>query len=127
MKDLQPYVCIYDPCPAQDILYDSEAAWLKHEQWEHARQWCCDSPDHPLVMFPTADEFKNHMREAHSETFQEHQLQSLADASKRPSLAAFEFCPLCGVTTEKLGNSQAFSETSILDAQALTVQDTNRS
>jgi hypothetical protein len=124
MKDLQPYVCIYNLCPTQDILYDCEAAWLKHEQWEHAYQWCCDSPDHPLAMFPGTDEFKNHMREAHPETFQEHQLQGLADASKRPSLAAFEFCPLCGVTSESLGNSQASGEASILDAQALAVQAT---
>jgi hypothetical protein len=126
MKDLQPYICIYDSCPTQDILYDSEAAWLKHEQWEHAHQWCCDSPDHPLAMFPAADEFKDHMREAHSETFQEHQLQGLADASKRPSLAAFEICPLCGVTSESLGNPEASSKASIPDAQALAVQPTIR-
>ncbi|KAI9860056.1 MAG: hypothetical protein M1813_006404 [Trichoglossum hirsutum] len=126
MKDLQPYICIHDPCPTQDILYDSEAAWLKHEQWEHAYRWCCDSPDHSLVTFSVADEFKNHMREAHSETFQEHQLQGLADASKRPALAAFEFCPLCGVTSESLGNPQVSSEASIPDAQALAVQATTR-
>jgi hypothetical protein len=116
VKDLQPYVCIYDPCSTQDILYDSEAAWLKHEQWEHTHQWCCDSPDHPLVMF--------HMREEHPETFQEHQLQGLADASKRPSLAAFEFCPLCGVTCETLGNPQASGKASIPGSHALAFQAT---
>jgi len=126
VKDLQPYICIYDPCPTQDILYDSETAWLKHEQWEHAHQWCCDSPDHPLVMFPRVDEFENHMRENHPETFQEHQLPGLADASKRPSLAAFKFCPLCGVTCETLDNPQAFGEASIPDAHGLAVQATTR-
>lgn len=126
MKDLQPYICIYNPCPTQDILYDSEAAWLKHENWEHAYQWCCNSPDHPLEMFPDADKFRSHMRETHSETFQEHQLQGLVDASKKPSLAAFEFCPFCGVTSESLGNPQASGHASIPDAQALTVQATIR-
>jgi len=106
MRDLRPYICLYNLCPAQDILYDSKTAWLKHEQWEHAYQWCCDSADHALVMFPAADEFKIHMRTAHSETFQEYQLDGLADASKRPSLIAFEQCPLCGITPEDISNPQ---------------------
>ena len=126
MKDLQPYICIYDICSIGDVLYDSEAAWLKHEQWEHAHQWCCDSADHPLVMFPRVDEFKTHMRKAHSETFQEHQLQGLADASIRPSLAAFESCPLCGVTPDIFGMPQVSGEAFISDTHAPEVPATMR-
>jgi hypothetical protein len=115
-KDLQPYVCIFDACSTQDILYDTEAAWLKHERWEHTLQWCCDSADHSLEMFPGEDEFKTHMRKSHLQTFQEHQLQGLADASKRPSLAAFELCPLCGITPESFDTSLQSDEAPIPDA-----------
>ncbi|KAM0152332.1 hypothetical protein ACHAPG_007738 [Botrytis cinerea] len=56
-------------------------------------------------MFSEENGFKDHLEKRHSDTFESHQLHTLADASKRPPLAAFSNCPFCGAAPEDLVKS----------------------
>ncbi|TEY52510.1 hypothetical protein BOTCAL_0257g00030 [Botryotinia calthae] len=88
-------------------LYDSSGkdGKIKRMEWEHAHQWCCNFEGHPLAMFSEENGFKDHLEKHHSDTFESHQLQTLADASKRPTLAVFSTCPFCGAAPEDLVKS----------------------
>ncbi|KAM0125305.1 hypothetical protein ACHAP3_009833 [Botrytis cinerea] len=56
-------------------------------------------------MFSEENGFEDHLEKHHSDTFESHQLHTLADASKRPPLAAFSNCPFCGAAPEDLVKS----------------------
>ncbi|KAM0149001.1 hypothetical protein ACHAQE_009589 [Botrytis cinerea] len=81
------------------------ALHLHFQKWEQAYRWCCNFEGHPLVMFSEENGFKDHLEKRHSDTFESHQLHTLADASKRPPLAAFSNCPFCGAAPEDLVKS----------------------
>lgn len=58
-----------------------------------------------MVIFSEENGFKDHLEKHHSDSFGGRRLRALADASKRPSLAAFSNCPFCGAAPDDLVKS----------------------
>ncbi|MCJ1389880.1 hypothetical protein MMC18_002737 [Xylographa bjoerkii] len=74
---------------------ESEDDWIDHEKWQHNLVWCCDGFEHPPETFTSRDNFENHMKLLHADTFQVGQLEMLAKISAKPSSIIFEHCPFC--------------------------------
>ncbi|MCJ1401112.1 hypothetical protein MMC11_004324 [Xylographa trunciseda] len=100
IADLRPYVCVFDDCQDLDLNLESEDDWIEHEKWQHNLVWCCDGFEHPPETFRTRDNFENHMKLQHGDTFQASQLGMLAKISAKPSSDSFQHCPFCDYSNE---------------------------
>jgi diadenosine tetraphosphatase ApaH/serine/threonine PP2A family protein phosphatase len=63
---------------------------------EHALRWPCNSKSHGTIVFDSRDEYINHLKEAHKNTFSDAQLRVLADRNARTIGPLFKSCPFCG-------------------------------
>lgn len=96
-KDLDPYVCLFDPCDASQELFPTSKEWLEHMRTEHAMRWHCVARDHDPLIFLSQEEFKTHMQTDHPGTFEDEILDYIAASSARPLENVFnDDCPFCG-------------------------------
>ena len=95
MKDLDPYVCIFENCKKEHQLFNSEDDWFNHIQWQHTLQWSCLAPGHEGHIFYSEVDLEQHIRLEHAGSFTESQLKVLISKSAKPSSDTFHMCPLC--------------------------------
>lgn len=95
VNDLDAYVCLFDECDKPEELYTRSSDWLNHMH-AHTLRWRCNSKPHGTVVFPTQEQYLDHMRHEHSASFTEPQLRVLAERNGRPIGPMFDFCPICG-------------------------------
>lgn len=94
LRDLQPYVCTFEPCSKGSKLFDSRHEWFDHELLAHRKEWVCSAGCEESFSLQT--EFEDHMRNTHAKAFSEHQLVALVDMCQRPVEEDSEAqCPLC--------------------------------
>ncbi|KAI0411391.1 hypothetical protein F5X98DRAFT_383823 [Xylaria grammica] len=103
-RDLQPYICLAPFCLTQDHKFSRRSDWSYHMEQVHWRVWKC--PFECRQAFHSADEFRCHLQEAHSNELTLSQQDTFekicgdADISK-----AYGPCPMCievHITTVKL-------------------------
>jgi hypothetical protein len=96
MKDLAPYVCLFDDCKNPQECFQTFSDWTAHIQNEHVPlHWDCVAPIHDTESFDDADLYMEHMRRFHHGTFADSQLPVLAQMSARAESRLFTICPLC--------------------------------
>lgn len=70
---------------------------------DHALRWPCNSKSHGTIVFDSRDEYINHLKEAHKNTFSDAQLHVLADRNARAIGTLFTSCPFCGFDDTSTG------------------------
>ncbi|KAL2846943.1 hypothetical protein BJY01DRAFT_168120 [Aspergillus pseudoustus] len=112
MKDLDPYVCLFDDCSLAYPCFKTTEEWLHHMRWAHTTCYSCQIVGHEDIFFGTAMELEQHLMQEHREAIPHYELQDLVKQGCRPSpdvfahLSSFlnrEFeaesdvllCPLC--------------------------------
>ncbi|KAI4250487.1 MAG: hypothetical protein L6R40_000085 [Gallowayella cf. fulva] len=109
LKDIDPYVCLFEGCNRPTEQYQSFDEWITHMQWQHTLVWSCQAPRHTHVRFDTSGDCEAHMRQEHSEDISTEQLILLVEKSAHPAADPFEalirydevnsearsVCPLC--------------------------------
>lgn len=106
-QDLLPYTCFIEDCGTSFEMYLTSETLLAHLLEEHSSlRWICDfcalrneTTGQPggRREFCGAEEWKQHMKEAHEDqikTLQELQLAEMAELNKRPLIGPLS-CPLC--------------------------------
>lgn len=91
--DLDPYVCLFEPCDTPTALYNRSEDWLNHMR-QHKLRWRCAAKSHAILVFEDRSEYEEHMSTKHKGT--KSQVALLAERSSRSSGPIFESCPLCG-------------------------------
>ncbi|KAK4224120.1 hypothetical protein QBC38DRAFT_458633 [Podospora fimiseda] len=110
-RDLDPYLCIYDPCPDPLEIYPTSAEWLAHMRTQHRTRWHCPLGEHPdLVAMDTRDQFVNHMQTAHPKSFRADQLASIAETSTHTLDPVITNCPFC---TESVDETEETGKTNL--------------
>ncbi|CEJ93456.1 hypothetical protein VHEMI09043 [[Torrubiella] hemipterigena] len=95
-NDLDPYICLFEHCNSENVLYSHSQEWLNHLR-DHAKIWHCFS--HPtLDPFTSRDDYIEHIRNVHGSTLNDSQLRALANKNSRKRVDLFPSCPLCGAT-----------------------------
>ncbi|CZR60318.1 uncharacterized protein PAC_10214 [Phialocephala subalpina] len=96
MKDLAPYICVFEECTKPQECFQTFSEWISHIQLEHAPlHWDCFAPVHDPESFDSQDLYIDHMRSAHPGTFADSQLLALAQMSARADSLLFDKCPFC--------------------------------
>lgn len=98
LSDLRPYSCMSQYCKDYDQLFDTREKWMEHEFQFHHNEWWCDAThckNSSSKIFLSEEAFTQHLRMAHVDSFENHQLPFLVARAKRPSLFPFKFCPFC--------------------------------
>lgn len=97
IRDLKPYVCIFQDCQTPEKLYGSINEWTSHmTQEEQTFEWYCDSTVHQEVMiFSSQHDFEAHMRNEHESPMSNLELSRFSDRHRRPGVKLFLECPLC--------------------------------
>lgn len=93
-SDLDPYVCLFENCGQEEVLYNHAEEWLSHMR-EHAKFWHCSS-HRELGPFSTRELYIAHLREVHHSSLSDLQLRALANRKCRKETKLFKTCPLCG-------------------------------
>ena len=94
MKDLEPYICLFESCTEPQQLYRDRSSWLNHMR-NHAVKWACGLRTHKLQIFDSEGLYDEHMQSDHTGVFPPPQLVTLKRRSQRPSTTLFDECPLC--------------------------------
>jgi hypothetical protein len=96
MKDLMPYICVFEECLESREVFRTYDDWIIHMQKEHpVTQWLCCAPIHGPKSFNDEGAYKDHMRIVHPGSFAPSDLSELTRMSLRPSFQIFEICPFC--------------------------------
>ncbi|EQB47944.1 hypothetical protein CGLO_12883 [Colletotrichum gloeosporioides Cg-14] len=98
MADVCPYICILDDCPRPERLYVTRLEWARHIEKEHGQCWqcpACSGPGRPVVIFPSIEVFREHLRHDHGGDINDEQHSTIVKDSARPAPRGIRRCPLC--------------------------------
>ncbi|KAH7000682.1 hypothetical protein EDB80DRAFT_866689 [Ilyonectria destructans] len=99
VQDLMPFICVLEPCPTPNAMFDSHGAWISHMEKEHAREgWTCmDSGHSSTQYFEDEQIFRRHMIEKHDNDFTMDELDDIVDElfGPLPAFQLLESCPFC--------------------------------
>ncbi|RPA84497.1 hypothetical protein BJ508DRAFT_30858 [Ascobolus immersus RN42] len=86
LRDIEPYVCLFADCQAEDILFRNPEQWLAHMRTEHreASVWCCQAPGHDDHIYDSQSELEQHINTEHSNAFTRAQITQLLKESPKP-------------------------------------------
>lgn len=94
-----PYICVLEPCPEPNSLFESGKDWIDHMRNQHATSgWTCMDGSHETTFFFDTDSaFKNHMHQYHRGQFQDGDLDDLAATChhRLPVNTLITECPFC--------------------------------
>jgi hypothetical protein len=110
MKDLEPYICVFENCSQPDSRFRDQDAWMTHLR-SHATRWSCRLSGHPrgrgAIVFTSGDEYAAHLKEHDSQgkSFSDAQIQLLKRQRGLPDPIPLKTCPLCQINLEDLGQT----------------------
>ncbi|KAF2117449.1 hypothetical protein BDV96DRAFT_644867 [Lophiotrema nucula] len=118
IKDLEPYVCLFNDCPQADIRYRDQNTWMTHLR-THTMRWICRLPGHTkgqnAQSFDSAEEYAEHLKTQHStsKSLKQTQIEQLMK-HQRPvqDPITFRICPLCPTKIEDFGSSATVATSS---------------
>ncbi|KAK4160433.1 hypothetical protein QBC43DRAFT_325508 [Cladorrhinum sp. PSN259] len=93
LRDIDPYVCVFENCAEGDLLFQDSDDWLRHMQWSHSVVWQCPVPGHENEEFDSPTLLKEHLQ-SHFSPPEEYkqtnsQLNELVRRSKIPAADTF--------------------------------------
>lgn len=95
MRDLKPYLCLFEDCPEQKLLHN-RGDWFKHEEMAHRRRWACCFCEHTSS---TEEMFLKHITIVHEADVEVNDADCierlLRDCRKLGTNWDFCICPLC--------------------------------
>ncbi|KAK2761347.1 hypothetical protein FQN54_001869 [Arachnomyces sp. PD_36] len=91
MKDLEPYVCLFDDCYMTSTCFKTTEEWIDHMRWDHTTRYSCQVAGHEDMFFETATELEQHLVGEHQQVIPEYELHALAKKGIRPSPDVFAF------------------------------------
>ncbi|PSN72733.1 kinase-like protein [Corynespora cassiicola Philippines] len=104
IDDIEPFMCTFGGCSQSYRTYSTREDWEHHENSIHrvSAAWICHDCDETS---DSESSFKDHLRSAHSQIFEERYLDRIAKICKsiRPKHEPRRRCILCG---EKMVNKQ---------------------
>ncbi|KAH8802415.1 hypothetical protein F5884DRAFT_886872 [Xylogone sp. PMI_703] len=96
LRDIEPYVCLFNNCDKPHELYKTIDEWVNHMQWQHALVWSCQATGHESAVYYTEEEFKVHLLSDHKNAFDESQLPVLIEKGAKPGPDIFSKLALMG-------------------------------
>lgn len=100
LKDIDPYVCLFERCGEGDIAFKSPEEWLGHMQWKHTVVWACQVSGHENCRYDSQVELERHLQSDHPDAFMESQLPELIQQSALPASDTFAVLTLSIDTSE---------------------------
>jgi hypothetical protein len=110
IKDIDPYVCLFEECKQGDTLFHSTEEWLGHMQWQHTVLWSCQAPEHDKYIYDSEAGLEEHIKHMHPGSFTEGQLPGLVEQGAFPAPDTFAILALSydtSSTTETASESRA--------------------
>ncbi|GKZ59151.1 hypothetical protein AnigIFM49718_005012 [Aspergillus niger] len=106
IQDLMPYICVLEPCPTPNSLFESGKDWLSHMKNQHpVSGWTCvDSTHDTTFFFQSESGFREHLHQYHEDQFDDDDdIDDIAAAcyQKLPDDIIIRECPFCP-TVQKL-------------------------
>lgn len=92
LRDLRPYVCMYNDCSTPEQLFSTRMAWLSHEASVHRRLWECRKH---AEQFDSLSEIENHFRKQHSELQSQTDIDIQVSGSYTNMPDSRTTCPIC--------------------------------
>ncbi|CAD6439834.1 95dec5dc-9321-4a63-a1f5-995e7d561e74 [Sclerotinia trifoliorum] len=84
LRDIEPYVCLFDGCEKSIECFATVDDWINHMQWQHAVVWCCQVGGHESTIYHSEEDFKQHLRQEHENSFNESQLSMIVKKAAQP-------------------------------------------
>ncbi|EHK18146.1 uncharacterized protein TRIVIDRAFT_123746, partial [Trichoderma virens Gv29-8] len=115
-RDLKPYVCISEECPEAHPTYSTFDEWFSHmgchnrrwyQQIYSSSTWVCTICEFNPGDYSNPQALYLHLKESHSNTFTNEQLQVISRQSKIEQLRPWNNCLLCCFKVEEGDNNTA--------------------
>jgi hypothetical protein len=127
MKDLEPYVCLWDHCTDHETNFREQNVWMNHMR-SHALRWTCRLPGHPRgqgnIIFTSETEFETHLNRVHptTKTLNLAQVNILKRQCSSADPNPFKICPLCQISIDNISGQRPGSELVSASSQSLKMQ-----
>jgi len=89
LKDIDPYVCLFERCDQDETLFKTQEEWLGHMQWQHTVAWTCQICGHEPATYDEPRKLEHHIRSEHPASFTEIQLPVVIQESASPAPDTF--------------------------------------
>ncbi|RPA71269.1 hypothetical protein BJ508DRAFT_419975 [Ascobolus immersus RN42] len=89
LKDVEPYVCLFEDCQLADLLFRTPDEWLGHMVQEHNTVWRCRAPGHDHHVYSSEMQLADHLQAAHENAFTPSQLQDFLIRTPLPASEMF--------------------------------------
>ncbi|KAF4457915.1 Subtilisin NAT [Fusarium austroafricanum] len=105
LKDIDPYICLFEDCKQGDTLFHSIDDWESHMQWKHTLLWSCQVPGHESYIYDSQIGIQEHIENMHPGSFTNGQLPKIVEQSAFPAPDTFMLLSLSFGTTEAIGTA----------------------
>ncbi|KAL4916459.1 hypothetical protein BDW62DRAFT_202613 [Aspergillus aurantiobrunneus] len=95
MKDIDPYVCLFEDCDSDYPFFKKTEEWIDHMQWGHSTRYSCQVPGHEDIFFQTQAGLEQHLAGEHAEQLPSGELSGLVKNGLRPAPDVFAFLAGC--------------------------------
>ncbi len=89
LRDIDPYVCLFEGCDQENTLFKTQDDWLGHMQWQHTVVWACQVRGHEFATYDSPDKLEHHIQSEHPASFSELQLPVIIQESASPAPDTF--------------------------------------
>jgi hypothetical protein len=93
MKDLEPYICIFEPCSSALQTFHDENEWRNHMSSQHSLHWICSFD---RLSFSLSEDLEHHLHLQHHEALTDAQIPLVARKSVTTKPLVIYACPICG-------------------------------
>ncbi|KAI8631542.1 hypothetical protein F5Y19DRAFT_493418 [Xylariaceae sp. FL1651] len=106
LRDLRPYICLAENCPAANTEYGRRHDWMSHMLQKHWKSWAC--PLECGLDYVTETDLRQHVIRVHKSVTEMELDAMVARCSRSRSLSLFipVKCPLCQDTLESVQQYQ---------------------
>jgi hypothetical protein len=109
LRDLCPYICVFENCKSADAMYRTSELWMKHIQTEHIHEtWHCDMCNKSLE-FESPQAFASHLQSQHATTLSAEEVRVVSQFAASRVPATVDCCVVCG-WSPPIGEFQALAD-----------------
>ena len=89
LRDIDPYVCLFEDCNMPSEQFKNIEGWIHHMSWQHTTLYSCQFIGHEKDFFATSEFFEQHLKRYHADSIADAELGAIMRKGIKPAPDVF--------------------------------------